>query len=99
MNGGLILFASVEFIVIYFPIAISLLSIWGLYWAFNNKRKGYFLPLVTVNVGIITHYVGLISIRGFSGMGVSMIGAIILVISLIILTLMLIVDLKIRKVN
>ncbi|MFB5937212.1 hypothetical protein [Peribacillus frigoritolerans] len=84
------MFTSVLFI--YFPIAISLLSIWGLFWVIKNKRKIYISPLVLVNLGIITHFVGLKLIRGFAGMGVSMVGAIILGISLIILVLIIITD-------
>ncbi|MCO0601225.1 hypothetical protein NGI46_28435 [Peribacillus butanolivorans] len=84
------MFTSVLFI--YFPIAISLLSIWGLFWVIKNKKKIYISPLVLVNLGIITHLVGLKLIRGFEGMGVSMVGAIILGISLIILVLILIID-------
>ncbi|MEJ9233454.1 hypothetical protein LAV79_29680 [Peribacillus butanolivorans] len=84
------MFTSVLFI--YFPIAISLLSIWGLFWVIKNKRNIYISPLVLVNLGIITHFVGLKLIGGFEGMGVSIIGAIILGISLIILVLILITD-------
>ncbi|MFD9626572.1 hypothetical protein [Peribacillus muralis] len=88
--GGVALFTSVLFI--YFPIAISLLSIWSLFWVNKNKKKVYISPLVFVNLGIITYLVGLKIIRGFAGMGVSIVGAIIGGISLIILVLLLIVD-------
>ncbi|TDL86229.1 hypothetical protein E2R55_22720 [Vibrio vulnificus] len=89
------MFTSVLFI--YFPIAISLLSIWGLFWVIKNKRKIYISPLVLVNLGIITHLIGLMLIGGFEGMGVSMVGAIILGISLIILVLLLITDLNKKR--
>jgi hypothetical protein len=56
--------------------------------------------LVLVNLGIITHFVGLKLIRGFVGMGVSRVGAIILGISLSILVLILITDsIKKRKLK
>ncbi|MEK4536667.1 hypothetical protein NST21_15300 [Peribacillus sp. FSL K6-1552] len=58
----------------------------------QEQEKIYISPLVLVNLGIITHLVGLKLIRGFAGMGVSMVGAIILGISLIILVLILITD-------
>ncbi|MFE4243313.1 hypothetical protein [Peribacillus butanolivorans] len=58
----------------------------------QEQEKIYISPLVHVNLGIITHLVGLKLIRGFAGMGVSMVGAIILGISLIILVLILITD-------
>lgn len=84
------MFATVLFI--YLPISISLLSILGLFWAIKNKRKVYVPPLILVNLSIITHFVGLKLIRGFEGMGVSMLGAIILGICLILLVLILITD-------
>ena len=90
MLVGLALFTSGLFI--YFPIAISLLSIWGLFWVIKNKRNIYISPLALVNIGIITHLIGLKLIGRFEGMGVSMVGAIILGISLIILVLILITD-------
>ena len=37
----------------------------------------YISPLVLVNLGTITHFVGLKLIRGFVGMGVSRVGAIV----------------------
>ena len=89
------MYASVLFI--YLPIGISLLSILGLFWVIKNKRKKYISPLVLVNVGIITHFVGLKITRGFEGMGVSMIGAIILGISIIILVLLFIIDLNKKR--
>ncbi|MBT2632880.1 hypothetical protein J7E76_28095 [Bacillus sp. ISL-101] len=95
MMGGVALFTSVLFI--YFPIAISLLSIWGLFWVIKNKKKIYISPLILVNLGIITHLIGLMLIGGFAGMGVSMVGAIILGISLIILVLILITDLNKKR--
>lgn len=45
-----------------------------------------------MNLGIITHFVGLKLISGFVGMGVRRVGAIILGISLRILVLILITD-------
>ncbi len=95
MSGGLDLFASVLFI--YLPISISLLSIWGLFWAIKNKRNIYVPPLILVNLSIITHFVGLKVIRGFEGMGVSMLGAILLGICLIILVLILITDSNMKR--
>ena len=77
-------------IFVYFPIVISLLSIWGMFWVIKNKKKEYISPLILVNLGIATHFVGLKVIRGFSGMGVSIVGAIILGISIIIFLLILI---------
>lgn len=98
MLGVLALLTSVLFI--YLPIAISFLSIWGLFWVIKNKRMIYVSPLILVNIGIIAHFVGLKLIRRFEGMGVSMIGALILGISLIILVLILITDSnKKRKLN
>ncbi|MFJ7755835.1 hypothetical protein ACQKGI_21595 [Peribacillus muralis] len=63
----------------------------------KNKRKIYISPLVLVNVGIITHLSGLMLIGGFAGMGVSMVGAIILGISLIILLITVITDLNKKR--
>ncbi|KWW21980.1 hypothetical protein AS888_05750 [Peribacillus simplex] len=88
------MFTSVLFI--YFPIAILLISI-CLFWVIKNKRQIYISPLVLVNLGIITHLIGLMLIGGFAGMGVSMVGAIILGISLIILVLILMTDLNKKR--
>lgn len=94
-RGGLALFTS--FLFIYFPIAISLLSIWGLVWVIKHKRKIYISPLVLVILGIITHLSGLMLIGGFAGMGVSMVGATVIGISLIFLVLILITDLNKKR--
>ncbi|MDQ0271409.1 YesK family protein [Cytobacillus purgationiresistens] len=88
----------IYYVFLYLPILLAVLCSWGIVLAVRYNSKHYIYPLALLNAGVIVHYIGLMAIGGFEGMGVSMIAALIVVISIVCIIIMWITDrVKIKK--
>lgn len=85
-------------ILILLPVAIFILSLLYIPKVRKNKKHRYILPIVLVDIGVLVHFIGIFVIRGFEGLGISLIGASIVLISAAIFIPMLLID-YIKKRN
>lgn len=71
-------------VLVLLPFLIMVFSLLSIARIRKNKKWWYIIPVMIMNLGVLIHFFGIFIIRGFEGAGVSLMGAIIILIGIAI---------------